>query len=99
MPCKDNAGYLACYRCGGGSEDGPGTGPLGEDDESHAAGTGVLGEFQAEGMRACGKILQAADALQGAYDASVLEAVAAIFAVEDVGGVGGIDQRGVEIAL
>lgn len=72
---------------------------LGKDDHAHLAGLGVCGGIQAERNRTGGQFLHASDALQVAYDAYVLEPVAAVFAAFNVGSVGGVHQGGVEVCM
>jgi hypothetical protein len=90
---------LRSYGRGDGSDDWSCVAALGEDDYAHGAGNGIGGSVEAEGVRTGGEIFEAADALQSSYDACVLKVVAAVFAAFYVGGVYGIDKRGVKVTF
>src|ERR1700722_9715148 len=89
---------LGVYGGGDGAEDRSLTCALGEDDDPHGVRRCVRGGGQGEFIGFVGEIFQAADVLHGSDDACVLEAVAAVLAAADVGGIFRVDQGGVEVS-
>src|SRR5580658_9682561 len=90
---------LLGYGCGYGSDDRTLIAALSEDDYAHAGENGIRWGVQAEGVGACGQVLEAANALHGSDYARMFEVMATVFAPLYVGCIHGIDQRGVQVSF
>jgi hypothetical protein len=71
---------------------------LGKDDHAYLGEFRVGGCVEAEIERPCTEILQRADSLQVTNYADVLKTPATVLPVANIGGIGWVDESGVEFA-